>query len=267
MECGHSPLVSIPRASAGRVGRPNAAATGPRKQRTETATGFKRSSGLSRKRCAGHRNRCAPSKWQPGLDGRGSYSKRKTNWLGKDESLIQDAVLTPVRSTQEFEVVLAEVLAATRPVLKSRMAFEIREGDPAPDYPGSMNKGKVVRCSGSGASARDGRRSWNSSRAERFMGTTVAAGQLRSEIRADCVRRSLGPHFDISGWNYDHRPSDGPRLPLGRPAHRELRGGKARMAVDTTMKAPQNISELRNEISGMVRKNSTERNPERCFRP
>ena len=166
MECGHSPLVSIPRASAGRVGRPNAAATGPRKQRTETATGFKRSSGLSRKRCAGHRNRCAPSKWQPGLDGRGSYSKRKTNWLGKDESLIQDAVLTPVRSTQEFEVVLAEVLAATRPVLKSRMAFEIREGDPAPDYPGSMNKGKVVRCSGSEASARDGHRSWNSSRAE-----------------------------------------------------------------------------------------------------
>lgn len=45
MECGRSPLASIARASAGRVARPNATVTGTRKQRTETAIGFKRRSG------------------------------------------------------------------------------------------------------------------------------------------------------------------------------------------------------------------------------
>ena len=62
MECGRSPLASIARASAGK-----------RKQRTETAT-------------AGHRNRCASSRRWAGLDGRGPYSKRKANWLGKEAS-------------------------------------------------------------------------------------------------------------------------------------------------------------------------------------
>ena len=42
MESGRSPLASIARASAGRVARPNATATGMRKQRAETATGFKK---------------------------------------------------------------------------------------------------------------------------------------------------------------------------------------------------------------------------------
>jgi hypothetical protein len=45
MECGRSPLVSIARASAGRVARPNVTVTGTRKRRTETATGFERRSG------------------------------------------------------------------------------------------------------------------------------------------------------------------------------------------------------------------------------
>ena len=42
MECGRSPLASIARALAGRVPRPSATVPGTRKQRTETATGFKR---------------------------------------------------------------------------------------------------------------------------------------------------------------------------------------------------------------------------------
>jgi hypothetical protein len=45
MESGRSPLVSIARASVCRVARPNATATGTKKRRTETATGFKRRSG------------------------------------------------------------------------------------------------------------------------------------------------------------------------------------------------------------------------------
>jgi hypothetical protein len=41
MECGRSPLASIARASAGRVERPSGTVTVTKKQRTETATGFK----------------------------------------------------------------------------------------------------------------------------------------------------------------------------------------------------------------------------------
>ena len=42
MECGRSPLASIARASTGRAGRSKATPTGMRKQRAETATGFKK---------------------------------------------------------------------------------------------------------------------------------------------------------------------------------------------------------------------------------
>jgi len=65
MECGRSPLASIARASAGK-----------RKQRTETATGFKRRLGRA---TVGTRG--APDTefvaLRQGLDGRGPYSKRK----------------------------------------------------------------------------------------------------------------------------------------------------------------------------------------------
>jgi len=36
--------------------------------------------------CTGHRNRCASSRRWAGVDGTGSSSKRKANWLKKEES-------------------------------------------------------------------------------------------------------------------------------------------------------------------------------------
>jgi hypothetical protein len=67
LECGRSSLASIARAVAGRVARPNVTVTGPRKQRPETATGFK-SRSVCHKRCARQRSCCAPSILQAGLD-------------------------------------------------------------------------------------------------------------------------------------------------------------------------------------------------------
>jgi len=86
MECGRSPLASIARPSAGRVGRPNAAASGPRKQRTLQLVSQRGDRGGATRSGAGPRNRCAsPRRWA-GPHGRGSNSKQKVNWLGKEES-------------------------------------------------------------------------------------------------------------------------------------------------------------------------------------
>src|SRR5689334_18264435 len=49
MECGRSPLASRARASTGRAGRSKATPTGMRKQRAETATGFKGDQGRARR--------------------------------------------------------------------------------------------------------------------------------------------------------------------------------------------------------------------------
>jgi sugar lactone lactonase YvrE len=76
----------------------------------------------------------------------------------------RDSVFTELRSTREFEAILAVVREATPPVLHSTRAFTIAEGDLVPEsmawdpasrrfYFGSMRKGKIVRCSPAGECA------------------------------------------------------------------------------------------------------------------
>lgn len=78
MERGRSPLVSIARASAGK-----------RRQRTEPATGFKRRSAWATVGTFGAPDTVIVA-LRPGgglgLTAEGPYSKRKANWLGKEES-------------------------------------------------------------------------------------------------------------------------------------------------------------------------------------
>lgn len=73
----------------------------------------------------------------------------------------RDPIFAPLRGTREFASIESAVLEATPPVSHSRAAFTIREGDLVPEsmaydprakqfYFGSMNKGKVVRCSPTG---------------------------------------------------------------------------------------------------------------------
>jgi hypothetical protein len=70
----------------------------------------------------------------------------------------RDAIFAELRGTREFEEILAAVREATPVVSRSSSAFIVPEGDLVPEsvaydpkgkhfYFGSMNKGKVVRCS------------------------------------------------------------------------------------------------------------------------
>jgi hypothetical protein len=79
--------------------------------------------------------------------------------VGLDPS--RETIFAELRSTREFEEILRIVHAATPAVSHSRTAFQIAEGDLAPEsvaydpkgrnfYFGSMKKGKVVRCAASG---------------------------------------------------------------------------------------------------------------------
>ena len=73
----------------------------------------------------------------------------------------RDSVFFDLRGAREFEAIVSAVREATPPVSHSRPAFIVPEGDLAPEsmaydptgksfYLGSMRKGKVVRCSGTG---------------------------------------------------------------------------------------------------------------------
>jgi hypothetical protein len=70
----------------------------------------------------------------------------------------RDTIFADLRDTREFREILTAVREATPPVLTSRTAFIVNEGDLVPEsvaydsnrrhfYFGSMKKGKVVRCS------------------------------------------------------------------------------------------------------------------------
>jgi hypothetical protein len=73
----------------------------------------------------------------------------------------RDSRFAELRETREFVEVMAAARRATPPVSHSKPAFRVAEGDLVPEsvaydpkgkifYFGSMRKGKVVRCSGSG---------------------------------------------------------------------------------------------------------------------
>jgi sugar lactone lactonase YvrE len=73
----------------------------------------------------------------------------------------RDSIFTELHGTREFEAILAAVSEATPAVSHSSSAFTVPEGDLVPEsvafdprskhfYFGSMNQGKVVRCSMSG---------------------------------------------------------------------------------------------------------------------
>ena len=73
----------------------------------------------------------------------------------------RDSVFAELHGTREFEAILAAVSEATPVVSHSSAAFTVPEGDLVPEsvaydpkgkhfYFGSMNKGKVLRCSASG---------------------------------------------------------------------------------------------------------------------
>jgi hypothetical protein len=78
--------------------------------------------------------------------------------LGTGLDPSHDSMFAELRGTQEFEKILAAVREATPVVSHSSSAFKVPEGDLVPEslaydpkgkhfYFGSMNKGKVVRCS------------------------------------------------------------------------------------------------------------------------
>ena len=80
--------------------------------------------------------------------------------VGLDPS--RDAVFQDLRGAREFTEILDAVRQATGPVSHSRVAFRVEEGDLEPEsvaydppsksfYFGSMRKGKVLRCTASGA--------------------------------------------------------------------------------------------------------------------
>jgi hypothetical protein len=90
------------------------------------------------------------------------------SWLRKAVALkagldpSRDPVFEPLRNTREFTEILGVVREATGPVSRSRLAFQVRQGDLVPEsvawdpkgrrfYFGSMRKGKVIRCTVSGA--------------------------------------------------------------------------------------------------------------------
>jgi WD40 repeat protein len=90
-----------------------------------------------------------------------------TDWLRKVAAFnagidpSRDSIFAPLRATQEFASILSEVSKSTPPVSHSRVAFKIAEGDLVPEsiawdprgrhfYLGSMRKGEVLRCAGSG---------------------------------------------------------------------------------------------------------------------
>lgn len=73
----------------------------------------------------------------------------------------RDKLFVELRGTTEFAAIMVAVREATPAVAHSRPAFQVSEGDLLPEsvaydpkgkhfYFGSMTKGKVVRCSGSG---------------------------------------------------------------------------------------------------------------------
>ena len=79
--------------------------------------------------------------------------------VGLDPS--RESIFAELHGTREFEEILAIVREATEVVSHSSPAFQVAEGDLAPEsvaydpngkefYFGSMKKGKVVRCSPSG---------------------------------------------------------------------------------------------------------------------
>jgi hypothetical protein len=74
----------------------------------------------------------------------------------------RDRVFQDLHGTREFTEILETVRQATGPVSRSRLDFRVQEGDLMPEsvaydprgkrfYFGSMQKGKVLRCTGSGA--------------------------------------------------------------------------------------------------------------------
>ena len=80
--------------------------------------------------------------------------------VGLDPS--RDPVFQDLHGTREFTEILDAVRQATGPVFRSRFAFRVQEGDLMPEsvaydpggkrfYFGSMQKGKVLRCTASGA--------------------------------------------------------------------------------------------------------------------
>lgn len=90
-----------------------------------------------------------------------------TRWLRKVAELragldpSHDSIFAELRGTREFDEILAVVREATPVVSHSRSAFAVAEGDLVPEsvaydpmgkrfYFGSMNKGKVVRCTATG---------------------------------------------------------------------------------------------------------------------
>jgi hypothetical protein len=79
--------------------------------------------------------------------------------VGLDPS--RESIFAELHGTREFEEILAVVREATQAVSHSSPAFQVAEGDLAPEslaydpngkyfYFGSMKKGKIVRCSASG---------------------------------------------------------------------------------------------------------------------
>ncbi len=102
------------------------------------------------------REAAAAKQWPEAI----AWLRKVAEWkAGFDPS--RDAAFAELRDSREFGEIMAAVRAATPAVSHSRAGFQVGEGDLVPEslaydpkgkqfYFGSMRKGKVVRCSGSG---------------------------------------------------------------------------------------------------------------------
>lgn len=86
---------------------------------------------------------------------------RKAVMLNAGFDVARDSVFAKMRGTQEFEALAQQARAATPPIMRSRFAFKVAEGDLIPEnlaydparhefYFGSERKHKVIRCTATG---------------------------------------------------------------------------------------------------------------------
>jgi hypothetical protein len=119
----------------------------------------------------------------------------------------RDSIFAELRSSHEFEEIVAAVREATPPVLRSSVAFEVGEGDLVPEsiaydpngkqfYFGSRKKGKVIRCSAGG------RCMTFASGLDEVLGLKISGGGLwllnNSNKESALIHYDLSPGYDLA---------------------------------------------------------------------
>ena len=145
------------------------------------------------------------------------------DWLRKTAALnvgldpSRDSIFGDIKGTAEFQSIVSDGVARTPTVSHSKRAFQVKEGDLTPEsmafdpggkhsFFGSMKKGKVLQCSGSGACTdfADG--------LGEVLGIKVArdglwvlsnAGEESSLIHFDLISRRVIRRYSVTGGGHE----------------------------------------------------------------